>query len=299
MSLYSYKKNHEKNYKYSETIILNDTTHKGTYLGKGPRTSNFKLSNVLSNSYLSLKNLTTSSKLAGLLIPSFFIILGVVFIYKEFFPDIQQSIQIKLGYLSQGNTSPVSDQFIDLSKYISKPVDLPNLTNNALKENILQNDTKSRDYQGTFYISIPSLNFNRLPIQANVDSTVPDAYMKVLNSKLAHFKSTGLPISNVNNNIVIYGHSASPNYNPKSSDPEVAFSFLSNLQVGDDIYLYFDNNQTYHYKMYKSKIVDPSDVSIITGTAGKRTLTLFTCAPAGSDLNRLVVIARPVDDTSN
>jgi len=286
MSLYTYKKNNELNRKYTEDIIID---------GSPGQKNELKARNLVSNFYLGLKNLTTTSKLASILIPGLFIVLGITFIYKEFFPDIQQSIQIKLGYLSQGNTSPVSDQYIDLSKYISRPVDFPDLTANAIKQNNVQNDDKSRNYQGTFYISIPALNFNSLPIQANVDSTVPDAYLKVLNLKLAHFRGTCLPFADENCNPVIYGHSASENYHPRANDPEVAFSFLSNIQVGDDIYIYLEN-KTYHYKMYKSKVVDPSDTSIITGIPGKKTLTLFTCAPAGSDVSRLVVIARPVDD---
>jgi LPXTG-site transpeptidase (sortase) family protein len=97
----------------------------------------------------------------------------------------------------------------------------------------------------------------------------------------------------VENNIVIYGHSASPNYGPKPTDPYVAFSFLPDIKVGDDIYIEM-SGQEYHFKTYRNKIVEPNDTSIITGTKGNRTLTLFTCFPLGSNSQRFVSIAREV-----
>ncbi len=284
MSLYSYTKNNQPK-EYSEHIIIDESDFQNEINAKG----------LLSNIYSFLKSLTNTSKLASFLVPSLFVIVGIGFIYKEFFPDIQQFIQEASGYLSQGNISPVSEQYVDLSKYISRPTDFPELTINALQEHVLLDDPVSKAYSGTFYLSIPALGFKKLPIEANVDSTNEKSYLKVLDRKLAHFKNTGLPISDVQNNIFIYAHSASPNYNPKPNDPMVAFSFLPNLKVGDDIYLEIEG-KTYHYKMYKSSVVLPTDTKAITGTKGKRTLTLGTCFPLGSNDKRLIVVARPVED---
>jgi LPXTG-site transpeptidase (sortase) family protein len=50
----------------------------------------------------------------------------------------------------------------------------------------------------------------------------------------------------------------------------------------------------YVYRVVKSKIVQPDDASIITGTRDKRTLTLFTCFPNGNSAQRFVAIANPV-----
>lgn len=73
----------------------------------------------------------------------------------------------------------------------------------------------------------------------------------------------------------------------------VAFSFLPDLKVGDEITIEIDG-KTFTYQMFRSKIVEPNDLSIITGTAGKGTLTLFTCFPLGSDAKRYTAVARPV-----
>jgi LPXTG-site transpeptidase (sortase) family protein len=226
-------------------------------------------------------------------IPTLLILIGIILIIKQFFPDFQQYLEKQLGLLSQGNLALVSDEYVINQKYISDPKGLSKLTQNALSQNILTRDDKALNYSGTFYISIPSIGLNRLPVTPNVDSSSEDVYKSVLHNSLAHFRNTGLPISDVQNNIVIYGHSASPNYNPQPTDTEVAFSFLPNLKVGDDIFIEMDGQQ-YQYKMYKSKIVEPEDTSIINGTHGKQTLTLFTCFPLGSNENRYVAIARPV-----
>ncbi|MDQ7020338.1 MAG: sortase [Candidatus Dojkabacteria bacterium] len=79
--------------------------------------------------------------------------------------------------------------------------------------------------------------------------------------------------------------------NPSTDNPMVAFSYLHRLKVGDDIYLEIDGVE-YHYRMRRSKIVDPNDLSIITGSKGSKTLTLFTCHKPGDNKERYVAIAR-------
>lgn len=250
--------------------------------------------NVPQKTYSLLDNLATKSKLANVLIPALFILAGGFFIFKEFSPDIKQTLQERNGLLAQGTISPVSDEYINLSEYISNPVGLSKLTEEALSEHVLLDDQTSLAYDGIFYISIPALGFERLPVKANVDSTNEDTYLPALNQTLGHFKGTGLPISDIKNNMVIYGHSASSNYNPQRNDPVVGFSFLHELKVGDDIFIEIEGKR-YHYKMYRSKIVEPTDVSIITGTPGKKTLTLFTCWPQGNNSSRYVAVAREAD----
>lgn len=243
--------------------------------------------------YKDLTNVMRKSSAANLALPLIFIVIGGVFIYKEFFPDIQAAFQTSGGYLSQGNVSPVADQYLDITSYISKPEGFKELTIEALNEHTLEDDSVSFDYRGVFYITIPSIGIDHLPVEANVDSTTESVYNQVLLTKLAHFKSTGLPISDIKNNMLIYGHSASPNYNPNPKDPEVAFSFLPNLKVGDAITITMEGKD-YNYVMASSKIVKPTDTSVITGARGKKTLTLVTCFPLGSNENRFVAVARPV-----
>lgn len=287
MALYRYQKNKTPTQfkAYSdELIIINYKQDKG-FLSK--------LLSIPKGIYSDIFDVTQKSSLANLILPLVFIGIGAVFIYREFFPDIQAAIQSSSGYLAQGNVSPVSDQYLDLASYISKPQSFKELTIQALNEHTLEEDTQSLNYSGVFYITIPSIGINRLPVEANVDSTSEEIYNKVLLTRLAHFKSTGLPVSEVKNNILVYGHSASPNYNPSPKDPQVAFSFLPELKVGDEITVEMEGKE-HKFVMSSSKIVKPTDTSVITGTKGRRTLTLVTCFPLGSNENRYVAVARPV-----
>jgi len=248
----------------------------------------------MGDGYGILQSLVNSSFLANLIIPAFFISLGLFFIFKYIYPEIKYQIEKQNGLVSQGTTTPISQDYVDRSLYISNPAGLNEVSEEAFKQDILQDDTVSKNYNGIFYITIPALGIDSLPVTANVDSTTESSYNSILPTSLAHFQNTGLPISDIKNNIVIYGHSASPNYRPKPSDVEVAFSFLSNLKVGDEIYIDMDG-QRYTYRMYRSKIVEPTDLSVITGLKNQRTLTLFTCWPAGNNSSRYVAIARPVE----
>lgn len=287
MALYRYQKTKTPR-KFSapeDDFLIQDYHERHSFLGN--------LFSIPRGIYKDLTNVMQKSSTANLIIPVVFIGIGAVFIYKEFFPDIQAALQTSSGYLAQGNVSPVADQYLDITSYISKPQGFKELTIEALNEHTLEDDLTSFNYEGVFYITIPSIGIDKLPVEANVDSTTESVYNQVLLSKLAHFKSTGLPISDIKNNMLVYGHSASPNYNPNPNDPQVAFSFLPNLKVGDKITITMEGKD-YNYVMASSKIVKPTDTSVITGAKGKQTLTLVTCFPLGSNENRYVAVARPV-----
>lgn len=287
MSLYSYQK---KGSLQSRSLEELDTLY---LTSQNEAVKDINIWSTAGDSYGFLQDIVNKTRWTNIVIPLMLVVLGFSFLLKHIYPTIKTKIEESNGLVAQGTISPVSDNYIDISKYISNPAGLDLISQEAFNQHVLQVDTVSQNYQGTFYISIPSLGMDRLPVKANVDSTSEEAYMSVLDSSLAHFKNTGLPISDVKNNIVVYGHSASPNYNSQPSDPMVAFSFLPNLKVGDDIFIEIEGQQ-YQFKMQRSKIVDPSDTSIITGTAGRRTLTLFTCYPIGNNSQRYVAIAREV-----
>jgi sortase A len=92
---------------------------------------------------------------------------------------------------------------------------------------------------------------------------------------------------------VIYGHSSSGDYYERTHDIAGAFSVLNKIKIGAIIKIDM-NGRVYEFRVIKSKIVQPDDVSIIIGTPGKRTLTLFTCFPNGNNTSRFVVVANPV-----
>jgi len=121
---------------------------------------------------------------------------------------------------------------------------------------------------------------------------VEEVYDSVLNNGLAHFKDTGLPMSEINNNSVVYGHASNGNYYERTKDVAAAFTKLTDIKIGDEVIVKIEGKE-YKYRVVKTKLVKPDDISIINGTRGKKTLTLFTC-PNGNNAKRFVAVARPV-----
>jgi sortase A len=249
---------------------------------------------LMARCYGGLKRLVASSTSAGVVIPLFFILAGIGVLYLNYRQPLIEQIKQSLNYYDQGTTPLVAgDYIVNKMQYVSNPgADYFERVSQAAAN--LGIDPKVKNFQGTMYLSIPALGFKRLPIKANVESSSKDIYDQVLTSAIAHFKGTSLPFASNPNNTVLYGHSASGSYNPRPDDVLAAFSFLSNLKVGDEIIIEA-NAQTYTYRMARSKIVSPNDFSIIDGTPGRDTLTLVTCYPPGNNTSRLAITALPTN----
>jgi sortase A len=69
------------------------------------------------------------------------------------------------------------------------------------------------------------------------------------------------------------------------------FNRLDELETGDEILLITKSRQ-YRYKVYDTKVVLPSDVSVLKGDMEDSILTLITCTPIYVASHRLIVNAR-------
>ena len=88
-------------------------------------------------------------------------------------------------------------------------------------------------------------------------------------------------------NMVVAGHRWK--YLPPNN---LTFYLLDKLTVGDIISVTWQQGD-YYYRIKQTKIVDPTDLSILDPTA-TTTITLYTCTPLYSMQHRLVVIAELV-----
>lgn len=104
---------------------------------------------------------------------------------------------------------------------------------------------------------------------------------------LAHFPGSALP-GEIGNSFIT-GHSILPQfYDP--TNYRAIFSKLSDLEVGDDVYVEIED-QRLHFAVQYAKVVDPRNTSVLAPiSANGRNLTLMTCVPPGTNLKRLVVI---------
>jgi len=92
-------------------------------------------------------------------------------------------------------------------------------------------------------------------------------------------------------NVFITGHSSYYLWNPGRYKD--VFALLHNVDVGDRITVFY-NQKEYIYEVEEKKTVSPEDVDVLKQTTDKR-LTLMTCTPIGTALNRLILIAKQVE----
>ncbi len=104
---------------------------------------------------------------------------------------------------------------------------------------------------------------------------------------VVHFPGTAFPGDS--GNVVITGHSSYFPWDPGRFKD--VFALLHQVDVGDEVIVYHDQTK-YRYIVSEKKVVKPSQVDVLTQEGGDR-LTLITCTPVGTDLNRLIVLAKP------
>jgi sortase A len=109
---------------------------------------------------------------------------------------------------------------------------------------------------------------------------------EALRHGVVHFPGTAFP--GEPGNIVLTGHSSYFPWDPGRFKD--VFALLHQVNVGDKVIVYHEQKK-YEYQIYEKKVVKPSQVDVLT-QKGESRLTLITCTPVGTDLNRLVLLAK-------
>ena len=136
-----------------------------------------------------------------------------------------------------------------------------------------------------FSIIIPKINVNSNVIK-NIDPNNSSEYQKALTKGVAHARGSGLP--GFPGNTFIFAHSANSWY--QANQYNAIFYLINKLVTGDEITIYYEGSK-YLYTVTEKKIVTSSHLNYLTGSTSTQTLTLMTCWPPGTTLNRLVIIA--------
>jgi len=157
------------------------------------------------------------------------------------------------------------------------------------KKSGLQLDVEIVPYENR--IIIPKIGKN-IPL-VDVDTrkqisinNLEDIFMNELQKGVIRYPGTAYP--GEEGNAFIFGHSS--NYPWIKGDYNDAFALLDNVVFGDDIIVYYKQKK-YTYTVTEKKIVKPGDVQILQRQEGKKELSLMTCWPVGTTLNRMIVIA--------
>lgn len=160
-------------------------------------------------------------------------------------------------------------------------VPLPSPTPTAPPLNIPSYVPEIKNEEGN-YLKISKIDVN-VPIIWDVEE---GQILERLKEGVVHYQSTSHP--GEGGNIFVVGHSS--NYFWIKSEYNNIFVLLDKLTNGDRIEIK-KGNKSYFYDVVDNKVVSPKEVEYLNQT-NKETLTLMTCWPVGTSLNRRIVQAQ-------
>ena len=157
-------------------------------------------------------------------------------------------------------------------------------------QNIVVDPNASLQVESDPLLIIPKINVN-VPI---VWDTKPDnaSQMKAMEDGVAYF---GIPGANSKpgqvGNTVLSGHSSNDFIDGGSY--KFVFALLDRLKDGDVFYIHYEGLR-YTYTVTRTEVVKPTDVGALVYETDKPIVTLITCTPLGTALNRLLITAEQV-----
>lgn len=137
-------------------------------------------------------------------------------------------------------------------------------------------------------IIIPKINLE-VPVVYDLNTVDEKAIQNGLEDGVVHYSSTPEP-GEIGNSVIV-GHSSNNILN--SGKYKFAFVLLKRLDIGDVFFVQKDGVR-FTYKVYETKIVPPTDVSVLGPADKPNSMTLITCDPPGTSINRLIVVGEQI-----
>ncbi len=137
-------------------------------------------------------------------------------------------------------------------------------------------------------IIIPKIGVDA-PVVYDEPKVDESSYQKALERGVVRLGTTANP--GTKGNVVIGGHSSNNVFN--AGKYKYVFVNLRRMDNGDIFYLNYGAKR-YTYKVTLKKVITPTDVSALSQTSIP-TVTLFTCDPPGTNVNRLIIQAEQID----
>lgn len=191
-----------------------------------------------------------------------------------FVPIIYSEINYKLGL------SSIDDQLIEVQ---------------VVKEQAVQDSMNIEPLvpiEESFSVIIPKIDVNA-PVVKNVTTVNQKEYMEALRNGVAHAKGTAIP--GQDGNMFMFAHSSLNFW--QLGQYATVFNLLHNLENGDTITIYY-NGQPYIYTVFEKEIINGWNTEPYDEEYSEPVVTLVTCTPPGSTINRLVVKAKMVSGVS-
>lgn len=135
-------------------------------------------------------------------------------------------------------------------------------------------------------IVIEKINANA-KVVANVDPANEREYIQALSQGVAEAKGSTQP--GQNGNLYIFSHSTDAPWNIIRLN--AIFYLLRELEKGDRIVVFYQNKR-FDYIVFDKQVVPGNDVSFLLNRYDAPVLTLQTCDPPGTILNRMIIRAK-------
>ncbi|EKD44091.1 MAG: sortase family protein [uncultured bacterium (gcode 4)] len=147
-------------------------------------------------------------------------------------------------------------------------------------------------------IIIPKIGKNIPLVDVGLNSAfdfdhMENIFMRELEKGIVRYPGTAKP--GEKGNAFIFGHSS--NYPWMKGEYNSVFVLLDELNFGDEVIVYF-NQKKFTYIIKEKKVVKPGNVKVLDRDPEKKELSLMTCWPIGTTINRLIVFAE-LQETNN
>lgn len=160
---------------------------------------------------------------------------------------------------------------------------LINSTHNNIDMNIEIVPYENRIVIPKIWKNIPLVDVQNKTVE-NVKA-LEDIFMKELVNGIVRYPGSARPWENGNS--FIFWHSSNfPWLEWKYND---VFALMDNLSFWDEIIAYYGQKK-YIYKVKEKKVIKPGDTSVLKRNNNISEITLMTCWPVGTTLNRMVVV---------
>ena len=219
---------------------------------------------------------------------NFMVLMSLVLIGKTLLPPLWQEINYALKHYRQVETKVVAT-----SPTSPTPTSIPNNPFQTLLNQLNQTTQVITPVDIQFGIVIPKISANS-KIVANVDASSYDEYIQALQHGVAHALGTAFPGDN--GHIYLFAHSTDNILSVGTYN--AVFYLLYKLEPNDEVLLFYQG-QKHRYKVTSKRVVNPNEVHYLTRSSAEEFLTLQTCWPPGTTLQRLLVFAQPVVKYTN
>lgn len=144
--------------------------------------------------------------------------------------------------------------------------------NNEVKNEIIQEQSIKKTYNYIAILEIPIINLKRGIVSFN-------SYYNNVNYNIQIINGSSMP-NDKKGNLILAGHNG--------NDSISYFNKLDNLEINDDIYVYYNKNK-YIYKLSNIYDVSKNGTAIIKRDKDKNTITLITCKRRTTDTQTIYI----------